>query len=206
MLVKRMGRRRSQLHCFCCAGKTGDTSIHHLKPRSEGGTDEPSNLVPLCVECHDAVEGPEDGAWKRIQDRKSMLRRERLFKGRQEKAEAKRKSDAYEQRLEDDKKTSLRNMGVQVDGEPVAEPRLVQLRRKRRARGYLDGDEAREYHTLVWGEESARMYWDASQQDFCKWLVARASKPANVIPYMYMKTNENGKSANSLSPLESAVA
>jgi len=32
-------------------------SDHHIVPRSEGGTDEPRNLVKLCQKCHDEVEG-----------------------------------------------------------------------------------------------------------------------------------------------------
>lgn len=33
------------------------TSEHHIKPRSEGGGDEPRNKVLLCKSCHDRVEG-----------------------------------------------------------------------------------------------------------------------------------------------------
>ena len=32
-------------------------SLHHIQPRSEGGTDDPRNLVWLCKSCHDKVEG-----------------------------------------------------------------------------------------------------------------------------------------------------
>ena len=32
-------------------------SDHHIVPRSEGGTDEPRNIVKLCKKCHDEVEG-----------------------------------------------------------------------------------------------------------------------------------------------------
>lgn len=28
--------------------------VHHIKPVSEGGGDEPTNLITLCVECHKA--------------------------------------------------------------------------------------------------------------------------------------------------------
>jgi hypothetical protein len=31
--------------------------IHHILPRSEGGTDDPSNLTVLCAACHDEVHG-----------------------------------------------------------------------------------------------------------------------------------------------------
>jgi len=29
--------------------------VHHIKPRSEGGTEKPSNIVSLCVECHEKL-------------------------------------------------------------------------------------------------------------------------------------------------------
>lgn len=29
--------------------------VHHRKPRSRGGSDEPSNLITLCGACHTAV-------------------------------------------------------------------------------------------------------------------------------------------------------
>ena len=35
------------------------SSPHHIKPRSEGGTDDERNLVWLCKSCHDRVEGLE---------------------------------------------------------------------------------------------------------------------------------------------------
>ena len=34
-------------------------SQHHIKPRSEGGSNEPRNLVWLCKACHNNVEGRE---------------------------------------------------------------------------------------------------------------------------------------------------
>jgi 5-methylcytosine-specific restriction endonuclease McrA len=36
------------------------TELHHLVPRSRGGDDVADNLVPLCADCHDAVERWED--------------------------------------------------------------------------------------------------------------------------------------------------
>jgi len=43
----------------CCADcsaveRTADLDIHHLVPRSAGGSDEPSNLITLCDGCHAA--------------------------------------------------------------------------------------------------------------------------------------------------------
>lgn len=41
--------------CPLCDGEAN--SPHHIRPRSEGGTDEPRNIVWLCSSCHDRVEG-----------------------------------------------------------------------------------------------------------------------------------------------------
>jgi len=48
--------RRDNFSCVEC-GKPcnrGEADIHHLLPRSAGGSDEPSNLVTLCDGCHAA--------------------------------------------------------------------------------------------------------------------------------------------------------
>ncbi|ACX51981.1 HNH endonuclease [Ammonifex degensii KC4] len=37
--------------CVLC-GSRKDLQVHHLVPRSKGGTDTPANLVVLCRECH----------------------------------------------------------------------------------------------------------------------------------------------------------
>ena len=41
--------------CPLCDGEAD--SAHHIKPRSEGGSDESRNIVWLCRSCHDRVEG-----------------------------------------------------------------------------------------------------------------------------------------------------
>jgi len=33
-----------------------DLTVHHIKPRKEGGKDTPSNLISLCCQCHDIAE------------------------------------------------------------------------------------------------------------------------------------------------------
>jgi len=40
--------------CQQCKGKSGSKKIevHHIKPRSEGGTNHPTNLICLCHDCH----------------------------------------------------------------------------------------------------------------------------------------------------------
>ena len=45
--------------CYTCQNcdkwkqKKWELEVHHVIPRSKGGSDDPTNLVTLCVECHD---------------------------------------------------------------------------------------------------------------------------------------------------------
>ena len=41
--------------CFIC-GLTESLTVHHIVPRSEGGTTTLRNLITLCIRCHDYVE------------------------------------------------------------------------------------------------------------------------------------------------------
>ncbi len=47
---------RDQRRCMRCGHECsrGEADVHHLVPRSLGGTDEPANLVTLCDGCHGA--------------------------------------------------------------------------------------------------------------------------------------------------------
>lgn len=36
-----------------CAGRA--VHVHHIQRRSQGGTDNPSNLLAVCAQCHDAI-------------------------------------------------------------------------------------------------------------------------------------------------------
>jgi ATP-dependent DNA helicase RecQ len=47
---------RDQRRCVDCGEECnrGEADVHHLIPRSIGGSDEPSNLVTLCDGCHGA--------------------------------------------------------------------------------------------------------------------------------------------------------
>ena len=44
---------RDGYKCRHCGWR--QTSVHHVIFRSEGGLDEPWNLVCLCLKCHDAI-------------------------------------------------------------------------------------------------------------------------------------------------------
>jgi ATP-dependent DNA helicase RecQ len=48
--------RRDNYQCVECGTlcRAAEADVHHLLPRSAGGTDEPSNLVTLCDGCHAA--------------------------------------------------------------------------------------------------------------------------------------------------------
>jgi ATP-dependent DNA helicase RecQ len=48
--------RRDKFKCVECEKpcNRGEADVHHLLPRSAGGTDEPSNLITLCDGCHAA--------------------------------------------------------------------------------------------------------------------------------------------------------
>jgi 5-methylcytosine-specific restriction protein A len=42
--------------CQSCKAKgqiTKATEVHHVKPKANGGTDAPDNLVSICRDCHD---------------------------------------------------------------------------------------------------------------------------------------------------------
>ena len=46
--------RRDGFACQICgaAGKDAELEVHHQTPISEGGTDNPENLITVCVDCH----------------------------------------------------------------------------------------------------------------------------------------------------------
>lgn len=39
--------------------------VHHIKPLSCGGTNEPSNLMALCTSCHSEITAREGGRWSK---------------------------------------------------------------------------------------------------------------------------------------------
>ena len=54
---KRIIERENYL-CFRCDKKFSKTklTIHHIVPRAKGGSHDDTNLIPLCIPCHDYVE------------------------------------------------------------------------------------------------------------------------------------------------------
>lgn len=53
-------RRKAVLHrdnytCQCCGKKSCRLEVHHIKFRSDGGTDDEENLITLCADCHKGV-------------------------------------------------------------------------------------------------------------------------------------------------------
>ena len=53
-------RREAILHrdnytCQCCGKKNCRLEVHHIKFKSQGGTDDEENLITLCEDCHDGV-------------------------------------------------------------------------------------------------------------------------------------------------------
>ncbi len=47
---------RDNYTCRRCRIQTGILSLHHIRPRAKFGTDEDTNLITLCITCHDWVE------------------------------------------------------------------------------------------------------------------------------------------------------
>ena len=53
-------RREAILHrdnytCQCCGKKNCRLEVHHIKFRSNGGTDDEENLITLCEDCHKSI-------------------------------------------------------------------------------------------------------------------------------------------------------
>ena len=50
---------RDNYQCQKCKAKNTILQVHHIIPRSKGGTNTPSNLITLCESCHKAVHNGE---------------------------------------------------------------------------------------------------------------------------------------------------
>jgi len=52
--IKEQVFERSGEVCEWCHRQRA-TQIHHIKKRSQGGKDDPDNLIHLCMDCHHAM-------------------------------------------------------------------------------------------------------------------------------------------------------
>ncbi len=52
---QQISKRYLRKHPYCAmCGKPAEV-VHHIKPRAEGGSDAPGNLMALCRACHTAL-------------------------------------------------------------------------------------------------------------------------------------------------------
>lgn len=51
---------RDKYTCQCCGKKNCRVEVHHLLPRSRGGSDKLANLITLCTDCHHLVHSSEE--------------------------------------------------------------------------------------------------------------------------------------------------
>ena len=62
-MTTQLNNSTSNLRCgFCFQPIEESLNIHHVKPRSEGGSDHESNLIPAHVECHKLHHSTPKGA------------------------------------------------------------------------------------------------------------------------------------------------
>ena len=54
-------RERDGYKCGICGCEGVLLHVHHMRHRSEGGSDDPSNLVSVCAACHAKVHGGQLG-------------------------------------------------------------------------------------------------------------------------------------------------
>lgn len=57
---KQATRMRDGYKCQCCGKKNCRLEVHHLLPRSRGGSDKLANLITLCTDCHHLAHSSEE--------------------------------------------------------------------------------------------------------------------------------------------------
>ena len=57
---KQAARVRDGYKCQCCGKKNCRLEVHHLIPRSRGGSDKLANLITLCTDCHHLAHSSEE--------------------------------------------------------------------------------------------------------------------------------------------------
>jgi len=58
-LISKMVRARDGMHCRICGRRVygKDAHVHHIIPKSQGGTDSLDNLILVCPRCHSRIHG-----------------------------------------------------------------------------------------------------------------------------------------------------
>lgn len=69
--LRRQIYERDEGQCVLCGGS--GAHIHHIIFRSQGGKDEPRNLVTLCGHCHERAHGRGKGAYTQKEIREMLL-------------------------------------------------------------------------------------------------------------------------------------
>ena len=57
---KQATKARDDYKCQCCGKKNCRLEVHHLLPRSRGGSDKLANLLTLCTDCHSLAHSSEE--------------------------------------------------------------------------------------------------------------------------------------------------
>lgn len=57
---KQAAKARDDYKCQCCGKKNCRLEVHHLLPRSRGGSDKLANLITLCSDCHYLAHSSEE--------------------------------------------------------------------------------------------------------------------------------------------------
>lgn len=57
---KQAAKARDGYKCQCCGKKNCRLEVHHLLPRSRGGSDKLANLITLCTDCHHLAHSSEE--------------------------------------------------------------------------------------------------------------------------------------------------
>lgn len=57
---KQAAKARDGYKCQCCGKKNCRLEVHHLLPRSRGGSDKLANLITLCSDCHHLAHSSEE--------------------------------------------------------------------------------------------------------------------------------------------------
>ena len=57
---KQAAKARDGYKCQCCGEKDCRLEVHHLLPRSRGGSDKLANLITLCTDCHHLAHSSEE--------------------------------------------------------------------------------------------------------------------------------------------------